>query len=158
PAIACGVHSKLLYSAYGPLLPNPFTEARMRRGLRACSASQPSPSRSSEPGPRFSTTTSAVFAISRNISRPRSDLRLSVTPLLLEFRRRKNHESSPRLSERAVRPCSPTGVSILMTSAPSHPSICVQLGPASYWVRSSTRIPSSALLIDSPPMVHHSSR
>ncbi len=57
----------------------------------------------------------------------------------------KNQASSPRLSESAVRPGSPVGGSILMTSAPSHASICVQLGPASYCVRSRTRIPSSAL-------------
>ena len=41
----------------------------------------------------------------------------------------KNQASSPRLSESAVRPGSPVGGSILMTSAPSHASICVQLGP-----------------------------
>src|SRR5207244_3216963 len=64
----------------------------------------------------------------------------------LEFSSMKNHESSPRLSDSAVRPCSPDGGSILMTSAPSHPSIWVELGPASYWVRSSTRIPSSAFI------------
>ncbi len=97
------------------------------------------------PGPMFSTRTSARLTISLNISQPCFDLRLSVTPFLHEFSSRKNHESSPRLSDSAVRPGSPAGDSILMTSAPSHPSICVQLGPASYCVRSRTRIPSSAL-------------
>src|SRR4029434_4204808 len=97
------------------------------------------------PGPRFSTTTSACFTRSWKSSRPRGDLRLSVTPFFPEFSRRKNQASSPRLSESAVRPGSPSGGSILMTSAPSHASIWVQEGPASYCVRSSTRIPSRAL-------------
>ena len=39
PAMACAIHSKLLYSAYGPPLPKPFTEAAMRRGLSLRSAS-----------------------------------------------------------------------------------------------------------------------
>src|SRR5229473_2582154 len=85
PDMACAIHSKLLYSEYGPPLPKPFT-------------------------------------ISLNIAQPRGALRLSVTPFLQEFSRRKNHASSPRLSESAVRPGSPAGGSILMTSAPSHAS------------------------------------
>src|SRR6266403_3674862 len=92
----------------------------------------------------FSTTTSAVLTRASNIARPRGAFRFSVTPFLLEFSSRKNHASSPRLSESAVRPGSPPGASILMTSAPSHASIWVQEGPASYWVRSRTRIPSRA--------------
>src|SRR5207247_3162529 len=91
--------------------------------------------------------------MSRNMSRPRSDFRLSVTPFLLEFSSRKNHASSPRLSDSAVRPCSPEGGSILTTSAPSHASICVALGPASYCVKSRTRIPSRAFAIEWPPIV-----
>src|SRR6266478_1907122 len=143
PAMACAIHSKLLYSAYGPPPPKPFTEAAIRRGFSRCSVSHPSPSRSIAPGPMFSTSTSAPLIISRNMERPRSDLRLSVTPFLPEFSSR-NHASSPRLSESAVRPGSPVGGSILMTSAPSHASIWVADGPASYWVRSRTRIPASA--------------
>src|SRR2546422_1391036 len=101
------------------------------------------------PGPRFSTTTSAVFTMASNIARPRVAFRFSVTPFLLEFSSRKNQASSPFLSERARRPASPPGGSILMTSAPSQASICVLLGPASYCVRSRTRIPSRALGIES---------
>src|SRR5260370_6249335 len=92
----------------------------------------------------FSTSTSALLIISRNMARPRSDLRLSVTPFLPEFTSRRHHAPSPRASESAVRPGSPVGGSILMTSAPSHASIWVADGPASYWVRSRTRIPASA--------------
>src|SRR5256885_12489223 len=101
----------------------------------------------------FSTTTSAVLTRSSNIARPRGAFRLRVTPFLLEFSSRENHAASPRLSESAVRPCSPEGGSILTTSAPSHASICVALGPASYCVRSSTRIPSRAFAIEWPPIV-----
>src|SRR5712691_7083415 len=145
PAMAWAIHSKLLYSAYGPVLPKPLTEAWISRGFSRESVSQPRPRRSRAPGPRFSTTTSAFLAISRKSARPRSDLRLRVTPFLFELRSRKNQASSPRLSESALRPGSPVGGSILMTSAPSHASIWVALGPASYCVRSRTRIPSRAL-------------
>src|SRR6266481_5058144 len=100
----------------------------------------------------FSTTTSAVLTRASNIARPRGAFRFSVTPFLLEFSSRKNHASSPRLSESAVRPGSPPGASILMTSAPSHASIWVQEGPASYWVRSRTRMPSRALDMVSSPV------
>src|SRR5215467_15940220 len=69
---------------------------------------------------------------------------------LFMFRRQKNEESAsgrsaaPPIPRRAG---SPAGGSTLITSAPSHPSVSQQLGPASYCVRSSTRIPSSALAI-----------
>src|SRR5260370_24520620 len=86
------------------------------------------------------------------MGRRRSDLRLSVTPFLPEFSSRKNHASSPRLSESAVRPGSPVGGSILMTSAPSHASIWVADGPASYLVRSRTRIPACAWAIVGAPL------
>src|SRR4030095_8004624 len=102
----------------------------------------------------FSTTTSLCLTRSSNIALPRGDFRLSVTPFLQEFSSMKNHASSPRLSDSAVRPGSPVGGSILMTSAPSQASICVLLGPASYWVRSRTRIPSSALGMSSLQSVH----
>ena len=96
--------------------PRPRSAAGSARGA--------SPSRGrggpSRPGPMFSTSTSAVLTRSRNMARPRSDFRLSVTPFLFELSSRKNHASSPRLSESAVRPGSPVGGSILMTSAPSH--------------------------------------
>src|SRR5688572_23511469 len=98
----------------------------------------------------FSTRTSAVVTRRSNIARPRGDFRLSVTPFLPELSSRKNHASSPRWSESAVRPGSPAGGSILTTSAPSHASIWVHDGPASYCVRSSTRIPASAFMVSSP--------
>src|SRR5262249_35208456 len=57
---------------------------------------------------------------------------------------RKYGESWPGRSAEAPLPCSPRpGCSILITSAPSHASICVQAVPASNCVRSTTRTPSS---------------
>src|SRR5262249_1246469 len=96
------------------------------------------------PGPRFSTTTSASLARRSNSARPRSLLRFSVTAFLLALRRRKNQESFSGSSESPRRVCSPPGGSILITSAPNHASVSVQLGPASHNVKSRTRIPSSA--------------
>src|SRR6185295_19298608 len=92
-------------------------------------------------------TTSAVFTRSANICRPRSCLRLRVTPFLFALSRTKKCESRSARSESPRRAGSPAGGSILMTSAPSQPSSSVQLGPASYCVRSRMRMPSSALLM-----------
>src|SRR6185369_11535481 len=119
----------------------------MMRGLSCASASWPRPRRSIAPGPRFSITTSAVFASAWNISRPRSDLRLRVTLFLFMFSMQKNVESTPGCSLNPYRACSPVGGSILMTSAPSHASVSAQLGPASNCEQSRTRIPSSAVAI-----------
>ena len=75
-----------------------MTDAVMMRGLIFASASCPSPRRSIAPGPRFSITTSAVFASAWNISRPCGDLRLSVTLFLFRFMRQKKTESTPGFS------------------------------------------------------------
>src|SRR5437867_2757523 len=122
----------------------------MTRGLIRRSASYPKPRRSIAPGPKFSATTSARPTIRSKMARPRSVFRSSVTLFLLALRRRKNQASRSARSDSARRPGSPPGGSILMTSAPSQASISVQLGPASYCVRSNTTIPSSAFPM-SPP-------
>src|SRR2546425_9221165 len=119
----------------------------MIRGLIRRSASYPKPRRSIAPGPKFSTTTSARPTMRSKRARPRSAFRSSVTLRLLALSKRKNHASVSGRSESARRPGSPPGGSILTTSAPSHASISVQLGPASYCVRSRTTIPSRALPI-----------
>src|SRR2546427_4453376 len=107
--------------------------------------------------------TSAPPAIRARMARPSAALRSSVTLFLLPFSSRKNQASRSGRSDSARRPGSPPGGSILMTSAPSHASIWAQLGPASYCVRSSTTIPSSALAIrftwgasTGPPSPHRS--
>src|SRR5713101_6986922 len=107
--------------------------------------------------------TSARSTIRVRSPRPSGALRSSVTLFLLPFSIRKNQASRSGRSDSARRPGSPPGGSILMTSAPSHASIWAQLGPASYCVRSSTTIPSSALAIrftwgasTGPPSPHRS--
>src|SRR2546426_3854149 len=89
--------------------------------------------------------TAARSTTRARMARPSAALRSSVTLFLLPFSSRKNQASRSGRSDSARRPGSPPGGSILMTSAPSHASIWAQLGPASYCVRSSTTIPSSAL-------------
>src|SRR5215469_5006689 len=91
----------------------------------------------------FSTVTSAFFSISLTISSPRGDLRLSVTDFLLALNWWKYQGSSSGCPGRNLRPGSPVfGFSILTTSAPSQASASVQEGPASNWVKSTTRTPS----------------
>src|SRR5262245_11305444 len=98
------------------------------------------------PGAKFSTMTSARFAISLQSSRPRSDFRLTVIDFLLALNNRKYQESWPWPDDppEKRRPASPPcGFSTLTTSAPSQASASVQDGPASNWVRSRTRTPAS---------------
>src|SRR5215468_1229691 len=101
------------------------------------------------PGPRFSATMSAFFIKRRAISLPSAARRLTTVLRLLLLSSRKKKLSRLGLSafhsRRARSPCG--GRSILITSAPSQASICVQEGPAWSWVKSMTRMPSSAWLI-----------
>src|SRR6516165_8031554 len=93
--------------------------------------------------------TSARFAMFLTRSSPRSDLRLTVMDFLLALNNRKYQESwfglwlGPDCRPNKERPASPPcGFSTLTTSAPSQASASVQDGPASNWVRSSTRTPA----------------
>src|SRR6267142_5766027 len=101
------------------------------------------------PGPRFSATISASRIKRRAISLPSSVRRLMTVLRLLLLSSRKKKLSRFGLSafhsRRARSPCG--GRSILITSAPSQASIWVQDGPAWSWVKSMTRMPSSAWLI-----------
>src|SRR5512132_2700387 len=91
----------------------------------------------------FSTVTSAFFSISLTSSSPRGDLRLIASDFLLALNMWKYHGSSSALPGRSRRPGSPPlGFSILTTSAPSQASASVQDGPASNWVKSTTRMPA----------------
>src|SRR6266540_2407412 len=99
------------------------------------------------PGAKFSTMTSARFAMFLTRSSPRSDLRLTVMDFLLALNNRKYQESwfwlGPDCRPDRERPASPPcGFSTLTTSAPSQASASVQDGPASNWVRSRTRTPA----------------
>src|SRR4051794_13011399 len=101
------------------------------------------------PGPRFSATTSACLIMRRAISFPSSVFRsMTVLRLLLLSSRKKKLSMSGLSMFQRRRARSPNGGrSILITSAPSHASICVQDGPAWSCVKSITRMPSSALVM-----------
>src|SRR5438128_2139297 len=91
----------------------------------------------------FSTVISAFFSISLTSSSPRGDLRLIASDFLLALNMWKYHGSSSGLPGCSRRPGSPVaGFSILTTSAPSQASDSVHDGPASNWVKSTTRTPS----------------
>src|SRR5262245_36251708 len=101
------------------------------------------------PGAKFSTMTSARFAMFLTSSSPRSDFRLTVMDFLLALNNRKYQESwfwlwsGPGCRPIKERPASPPcGFSTFTTSAPSQASASVQDGPASNWVRSRTRTPA----------------
>src|SRR5947199_10784126 len=99
------------------------------------------------PGAKFSTMTSARFAMFLTRSSPRSDLRLTVMDFLLALNNRKYQESwfwlGPDCRPNKERPASPPcGFSTLTTSAPSQASASVQDGQASNCVRSRTRTPA----------------
>src|ERR1700730_17821927 len=100
------------------------------------------------PGAKFSTMTSARFAMFLTSLSPRSDFKLTVMDFLLALNNRKYQESWeswpwPEGARSEKRPASPPcGFSTLTTSAPSQASASVQEGPASNWVRSRTRTPA----------------
>src|SRR6516165_754941 len=87
------------------------------------------------PGAKFSTMTSARFAMFLTRSSPRSDLRLTVMDFLLALNNRKYQESrfwlwlGPDCRPNKERPASPPcGFSTLTTSAPSQASASVHDG------------------------------
>src|SRR6266705_1277708 len=91
----------------------------------------------------FSTVTSAFFSISLMSSSPRGDLRSIASDFLLALNMLKYHGSSGAFPGSTRRAGSPVfGFSILTTSAPRKASASVHDGPASNWVRSSTRTPA----------------
>src|SRR5262245_26207308 len=115
----------------------------MMRGLSAFTTSWPSPRRSIVPGAMFSTVMSAFFKSSLTSSSPRGDLRSSVSDFLFALNMWKYHGSSGALPGSTRRAGSPVfGFSILTTSAPSQASASVHEGPASNWVKSTTRTPA----------------
>src|SRR5262249_36038869 len=91
----------------------------------------------------FSTVTSAFSSNFLTISTPRGDLRSMAKDRLLALNMWKYHGSSGAFPGSTRRAGSPVfGFSILTTSAPSQASASVQDGPASNWVKSTTRTPA----------------
>src|SRR5262245_60848324 len=106
----------------------------------------------------FSAVTSAFFSSSFTIASPRGDLRSSVSDFLFALNMWKYQGSSGFFPGSTRRAGSPVfGFSILTTSAPSQASASVQDGPASNWVKSTTRMPArhsrswQVSLITDPP-------
>src|SRR6185436_15763641 len=90
----------------------------------------------------FSIVMSAFLRSALTSSSPRGDLRSSVSDFLLALNMWKYHGSSAALPGSTRRAGSPVlGFSILTTSAPSQASASVHEGPASNWVKSTTRTP-----------------
>src|SRR6056297_3502588 len=120
---------------------------QIRRGFSLCRTPYPSPSRSITPGRKFSTSTSARATSRFSASFPRGSLRFSVIDFLPAFCARKlipipleeSSGSAPRLRARSPRPTDST----LITSVPRCASWWQAKGPASTFVRSSTRTPES---------------
>src|SRR5947209_4541122 len=96
------------------------------------------PSRSFTSGRKFSTTISASATSRRNTAMPRGSFRLSVIPRLL---RCKFWKSEPCRGPPSG--STPSGISILTTSAPQSASWRTAVGPARTRVKSRTRMPDS---------------
>jgi hypothetical protein len=146
PLIASASVPKPGRCAYGPLCPKPVSLTSTSPGLSARSRSGPSPHRSSVPGRKFSTTTSAHAASRRNTSAPSAHPRSSPTVRLLRLIS-FHHSGTPSFWwpwPRMASPC--TGCSILMTSAPKSPSIWQHRGPARIVDTSTTRSPSRGII------------
>src|SRR6267142_3361036 len=127
----------------GPVWPNAVMRAITRRGLMACSASQPSPQRSSTPGRKFSRTTSQCETSRRTTSCPFGSCRSSVSSFLFRLSPANQYVQPSSVGPRRRRSSPLPGISVLMTSAPNSAISAPQNGPATTWASSSTRIPSS---------------
>src|SRR6201987_4722939 len=99
------------------------------------------------PGRNPSSTTSAVSASRSICCLASSSVKSTVTDFLPRLFGRKYVGSGGGPGRTAVicRAASPPGASTLMTSAPRSASTCPASGPATFWVKSSTRNPSSGL-------------
>ena len=143
PEAAWMISSKAGRARCGPSWPKPVATAKTIRGFSALHCSGPKPRRAMPAGRILVTSTSAVGISRRSTSAPSGVFRSMQMLRLLRLMPRKT-EAIPRLRNRPeFRTRSPVGVSILMISAPQSPICCVQKGPSTTEVRSSTRRPAS---------------
>ena len=131
------------------------------RGLIERTSPYPSPIWSITPGRKLSTSTSAFDASLRTSSRSWGSFALRVTLSLLrlmlwKFTPSPSYTQPSKTSRREPSP--PSGRSILITRAPRSASRSVADGPARYWQNSRTRIPSSGLTLDQPPILVDSAK
>ena len=128
---------------YGPDWPKPVVRTITSPGFCSCSVSGPRFHRSSVPGRKLSTNTSASRRSRFASSCPAGFERSRVTQRLL--RAASAHQSDSPLSiESSERSGSPRGCSILITSAPKSPISEATTGPARRVAASTTRRPLSA--------------
>src|SRR5262245_5064798 len=147
PPAHCAMFSQTLQSSYGPG-PKPLTDATIIRGLSSLIRSQVNPMRLSAPGAKFSTSTSHFLTRASRIALPFGFLASTVIERLFPLSIVKYRLSAPGMSRSWPRVTSPSPArSTLMTSAPSHASSCVHVGPDCTCVKSRMRTPSSALPI-----------
>ncbi len=118
PLIASASVPNPAREAYGPVCPKPVIRAITRPGLTRCSSSGPMPQRSSVPGRKFSTSTSARSASRSSSAAPSGADRFSpISRLLREIS--FHHRGWPSLVLPWPRMLSPmVGCSIFTTSAP----------------------------------------
>jgi len=105
-------------------------------------------SRSSAPGPKLSNRTSETRTMFKSAALQRGSRRSNEILFLLRLMPKKRAleraPSGPSTKGPLARPRSPvTGRSTFMTSAPMSAKTTEQKGPATMWVTSKTRIPSS---------------
>src|SRR5215470_387639 len=113
--------------------------------------SQVSPMRSSAPGAKFSTSTSQCLTSFSRTSLPFGFFASTVIERLLWLSIVKYRLSTFGMSRSCPRVISPSPArSTLITSAPSHASSCVHVGPDCTCVKSRMRTPSNALPITFP--------
>jgi hypothetical protein len=144
PPIASPIEPKPARLAYGPVCPYPVTRVTIRPGLVCHSVSGASPQRSSVPGRKFSTTTSAVSISLRTSACPSGRRRSQVTDFLLRATTGHHSDLPCGFSRPHSRMGSPlAGSSTFTTSAPKSPSNWPQNGPASNCPNSTTRRSSS---------------
>ena len=120
PDIASAIVAKPARLAYGPVCPKPVTRVMISAGLMASSTSGPSPSRSSVPGRKFSTTTFASTTKARTTARSSAFFRSRAMVRLLRLTIFHHRPVPSRGSRQAMlrRLSPPSGRSTLMTSAP----------------------------------------
>src|SRR5688572_23319383 len=115
-----------------------------RRAFSALAPAKSRPSSAAAPARRLWTSTSARLTRRRSTSSPPSRFRSSDRLFLLRLKAMKVALSRPQNGGAHARASSPRpGRSTFTTSAPMSPRTCVQNGPATFWVRSTTTRPSS---------------
>src|SRR5262249_4394105 len=147
PLMTWPMPSKPCLWLHGPPAPNAVTVVRMMSGFTRLRLSRSSDSERNTSGGRFATTTSAVATSFLTISRPSDEDGSSVMPRLLRFIVTYIAPIPSSLIGATQRSSPPPMRSMRITSAPRSARSAAQYGPAMYRPKSSTRMPSSTLVM-----------